>query len=80
MEVTDLTAGLGNTTALDDDVTVTFRAAPVAARVIPTVPATGPEDVLQLSARAVGFATRVTACRAPVHMVSASTARGTLDR
>jgi hypothetical protein len=79
-ELTDLAAGLGSTTALDEEVTVTVRAVLPEAKVMPTVPAVGPKVVSHDSARAVGFATSVAvACSVPVHMASASTARGNFE-
>jgi hypothetical protein len=42
VEETDRLAGLGNTTAAEEDVTVTFTAAPAVTNVIPTVPGVGP--------------------------------------
>jgi hypothetical protein len=72
---------LGSTTALDAEVTVTVRDVLPDARVMPTIPAVGPEFVSQLNARAVGFATSVAvACREPVQKASASTARGTDEK
>ena len=80
-EDTDLAAGLGSTTALDEEVTVTVKAVLPDARVMPTVPAVGPKFVSQLSASAVGFATRVAvAWREPVQRASASAARGTVEK
>jgi hypothetical protein len=80
-ELTDLAAGLGSTTALDAEVTVTVRAVLPDARVMPTDPAVGPKFVSQLNVRAVGFATSVAvAWREPVQRASASTARGTDEK
>ncbi len=42
VEETGRTAGLGNTTAAEEEVTVTFTAAPAVTNVIPTVPGVGP--------------------------------------
>ena len=79
-ELTDLPAGLGSTTAADEDVTVTVRAVLPEKRVMPTDPAVGPKLVSQCSERAVGFATSVAAWREPVERASASTARGTDEK
>jgi hypothetical protein len=85
VEETDRTAGLGSTTAVVAAVpavavTVTLPALAPVASVMPTVTGLGPRTVSQVSVTALGFAVNDAACKAPVKMVSASTASGTLER
>jgi hypothetical protein len=61
VELTDLVDGLGSTTALEEEVTVTFRALPAVIRVTPREPAVGPKFVSQLSASDDGLTAIVAA-------------------